>query len=130
MAAVDIEDTFAEIPNDSKGLRACLRCSLVKTFSQFLDSGCENCEFLGMAGDADRSHVCSTAFYEGTMAILAPGWVAQWQRVANFMPGMYAIAMVGLCQMMVELCNRTITRFFRQRRRFGIINREAIGQTK
>jgi transcription elongation factor SPT4 len=101
----NIEDTFAEIPNDAKGLRACLRCSLVKTFSQFLDNGCENCEFLGMVGDADRTHECTTAFYEGTMAIMAPGWVAQWQRVANFMPGMYAIAMNGtLPDDMVELC--------------------------
>ncbi len=101
----DPADDFAEIPNDTKGLRACLRCSLVKTFAQFLDNGCENCEFLGMVGDADKVHDCTTALYEGTMAIMAPGWVSQWQRVVNFMPGMYAIAMSGaLPDAMVEVC--------------------------
>ena len=101
----DPADDFAEIPNDTKGLRACLRCSLVKTFAQFLDNGCENCEFLGMVGDADKVHDCTTALYEGTMAIMAPGWVSQWQRVVNFMPGMYAIAMSGaLPDDMVEVC--------------------------
>lgn len=98
-------DDYAEIPNDTKGLRACLRCSLVKTFAQFLDGGCENCEFLGMVGDADKVHDCTTAFYDGTVAVIAPGWVSQWQRVVNFIPGMYAIAMSGaLPDDMVELC--------------------------
>jgi hypothetical protein len=64
----------AGIPDDFKGLRACLRCSLVKTFEQvslsikfvfkfdaitfcvqFLDRGCDNCEFLGMEGNTDRA---------------------------------------------------------------------------
>ncbi|TMW39902.1 hypothetical protein DOY81_015018 [Sarcophaga bullata] len=32
------------IPKDLRGLRACLVCSLVKTFDQFEYDGCDNCD--------------------------------------------------------------------------------------
>jgi len=80
---------FAEIPDSDKGLRACLRCSLVKTFTQFVDSGCENCDFLGMVGENDKVHDCTTAYFEGTVALIQPGgsWVARWQRIVTYAPG-------------------------------------------
>ena len=103
----DISASFAEIPDSDKGLRACLRCSLVKTFAQFLDSGCENCDFLGMVGEHDKVNECTTAYYEGTVAMIQPpgSWVARWQRIISFVPGLYAIAMQGrLPDDMLELC--------------------------
>jgi len=87
----DGQDTtqFAEIPDSDKGLRACLRCSLVKTFTQFVDSGCENCDFLGMVGENDKVHDCTTAYFEGTVALIQPdgSWVARWQRIVAYAPG-------------------------------------------
>lgn len=41
-------------PSASKNLRACLRCSLVKTEAQFLNTGCENCPALGLQGAKHR----------------------------------------------------------------------------
>ena len=47
----------ADIPNDLKSLRACLRCSLLKSFQQFYENGCENCDhFLYMKDSAARVH--------------------------------------------------------------------------
>jgi transcription elongation factor SPT4 len=104
----DISSQFAEIPDSDKGLRACLRCSLLKTFSQFVDSGCENCDFLGMAGENDKVHECTTAYFEGSVALIQPGgsWVARWQRIVTYVPGLYALAMQGrLPDDMLELCD-------------------------
>jgi transcription elongation factor SPT4 len=44
----------AEIPDSMQGLRACLRCALVKTYTQFYNSGCENCVFLKMQEEDRR----------------------------------------------------------------------------
>ena len=103
----DVGQEFAEIPDSEKGLRACLRCSLVKTNQQFLDSGCENCDFLGLIGENDRVLDCTTAYFEGTVAMIQPpgSWVARWQRIISFVPGLYALAMQGrLPDDMLELC--------------------------
>jgi transcription elongation factor SPT4 len=53
----------SELPTTQKGLRACLRCSLIKNFDQFYNNGCENCEPLGMEGNTTRIHevTCETA---------------------------------------------------------------------
>ena len=88
---LEMEALSTEVPNDAKGLRACLRCSLIKNYGQFLESGCENCEFLNMISDPDKVEDCTTSYFEGTMAIFGPGWVAKWQRVITFLPGMYAL---------------------------------------
>eukprot|EP01032_Pedospumella_encystans_P008294 gene8294-9866_t len=50
----DEEYITADIPDEFKGLRACLRCSLIKTFEQFNDKGCENCEFIDLEGNKGR----------------------------------------------------------------------------
>lgn len=44
----------ADVPDSMKGIRACLRCTLLKTFEQFTDAGCENCEFLQLEGNSKR----------------------------------------------------------------------------
>lgn len=51
--------THAEIPTRLTGLRACLRCALIKEFSQFYENGCENCDFLNMLGNSDRIYAVS-----------------------------------------------------------------------
>jgi hypothetical protein len=42
---------IADLPNTLTGLRACLRCSLIKEYGQFYDQGCENCEALQLGGN-------------------------------------------------------------------------------
>lgn len=85
------------VPKEFKALRACLRCSLIKEFRQFFENGCENCEFLAMQQDHKRVAECTTAYFEGTVALVEPGasWVAKWQRIGHFEPGLYAIEVLG-----------------------------------
>ena len=82
----------AEIPGELKALRACLRCSLVKTMTQFTETGCENCEFLQMEESADRVNECTTNSFVGLISLIGPNvsWVGKWQKIATCKPGMYA----------------------------------------
>ena len=41
----------ATIPDTMRGLRACLKCKLIKSIKQFQDEGCENC-----AGSFDNAN--------------------------------------------------------------------------
>ena len=43
---MDLAD--APVPTNTKGIRACKRCGLLKTLDQFINDGCENCPFLEM----------------------------------------------------------------------------------
>ena len=59
VTAEDDEDFMTtQIPTNLKALRACLRCYLIKSFDQFLDEGCENCDFLAMQDDRKRVSSC------------------------------------------------------------------------
>ena len=62
----------ATVPTNLKGIRACMRCGVLKTMDQFLDEGCENCPFLSMADDTQQANKCTTAFYEGQVAVMDP----------------------------------------------------------
>mmetsp|Transcript_24829 Transcript_24829/g.50802 ORF Transcript_24829/g.50802 Transcript_24829/m.50802 type:complete len:102 (-) Transcript_24829:519-824(-) len=70
----------ASVPTSLKGLRACMRCGIIKTLDQFLEYGCENCPFLDMAGNHERCNMCTTAFFEGQVAVMDPGesWTASF----------------------------------------------------
>jgi len=59
----DVTFLAAEIPEEMKGMRACLRCALIKTYSQFYESGCENCEFLEMQEQDRRLQDVSNIIY-------------------------------------------------------------------
>ncbi len=50
-----------------------------------------------MEGKASRVHQCTTAYFAGLIALVSPdeSWVAKWQRIDQFKPGMYAVDMVG-----------------------------------
>jgi transcription elongation factor SPT4 len=99
---------FAEVPTELKALRACLRCSLIKTFIQFHDRGCENCEFLDFKDNDRRVHDCTTSYFSGMISMIEPdgSWVAKWQRIGSFEPGMYAIEVLGtLPDYAQEICD-------------------------
>ena len=86
------------LPLEKKKLRACLLCSLIKTQRQFLREGCDNCdEILRLKGSADRVAVCTSAGFDGMIALTNPpsSWVSKWQRINKFQPGLYAIAVAG-----------------------------------
>ena len=53
---------------------------------------------------------CTTAYFEGTIALLdANGsWVAKWQRIGHFEPGLYAIEVLGeLPEDAIEYCDNS-----------------------
>ncbi|XP_055374563.1 transcription elongation factor SPT4 [Condylostylus longicornis] len=90
--------SFDTIPKDLRGLRACLVCSLVKTFDQFEYDGCENCEeFLRMKNNKDNVYDHTSNNFDGLIALMTPddSWVAKWQRITRFTRGMYAISVSG-----------------------------------
>lgn len=86
-----------DIPDSLTGLRACKRCSLVKTFeqvrrrtrlvagrpridvrgeaaavTQFYDFGCENCGFLELKENRARVAECTSPFFEGCVRHVVP----------------------------------------------------------
>ncbi|EDW47604.1 transcription elongation factor SPT4 [Drosophila sechellia] len=89
---------FDSIPKDLRGLRACLVCSLVKSFDQFETDGCENCEeFLRMKNNKDNVYDHTSNNFDGIIALTTPtdSWVAKWQRLSRFTRGIYAISVSG-----------------------------------
>jgi transcription elongation factor SPT4 len=52
------------------GLRACLRCALIKTFEQFHHDGCENCDFLSMEGNTERINQASICLFLYEVVVL------------------------------------------------------------
>ena len=87
----------ASIPHEMKRLRACKRCALIKTVDQFYEDGCENCSFLRLENNLNRVMECTSAYFEGMIALVNPqgSWVAKWQRIVTNIPGLYAIEVVG-----------------------------------
>jgi ABC-type Zn2+ transport system substrate-binding protein/surface adhesin len=60
------ESDMASLPTELKALRACMVCTLVKTYGQFIDEGCDNCEsFLKMADRQDRVAEFTSHAFEG-----------------------------------------------------------------
>lgn len=87
----------AAVPSNLKGIRACKRCGILKTLEQFINKGCENCPFLEMEDDPEKCNLCTTAFFEGQVAVMDPreSWSAKWLRVDAYLPGVYAISVTG-----------------------------------
>ncbi|CAJ1942618.1 unnamed protein product [Cylindrotheca closterium] len=87
----------ASVPTQLKGIRSCKRCGILKTLDQFMNEGCENCPFLDMIDNQDQCNSCTTAFFEGQVAIMDPreSWAAKWIRADNYLPGVYAISVIG-----------------------------------
>ncbi|KAL3156167.1 hypothetical protein ABBQ32_012455 [Trebouxia sp. C0010 RCD-2024] len=88
----------ADVPKESgKSMCACMSCKLVKTYAQFVDRGCENCEWLHMEGDGTRVTDCTTVNFTGLIAIVDPAasWSAKWQHASKLKPGCYALDVQG-----------------------------------
>lgn len=65
---------------------------------RFRDDGCPNCEeFLHLAGSQDQIESCTSQVFEGVITLADPSrsWIAKWQRLDNYLPGMYAIKVSG-----------------------------------
>ncbi|XP_065202250.1 transcription elongation factor SPT4 [Planococcus citri] len=86
------------IPKELRTARACLVCSLIKSFEQFEFDGCDNCdEFLRMKNNRENIYDCTSSKFEGMIALMSPkdSWVAKWQRTDRFTKGIYAISVAG-----------------------------------
>ncbi|PAV87534.1 hypothetical protein WR25_11867 [Diploscapter pachys] len=86
------------IPSDLRGLRACLLCSLVKSFDQFESDGCDNCErVLHLKNDPDKVHECTSANFDGIICGMKPedSWVCKWQKINKKCKGVYAVSVSG-----------------------------------
>lgn len=82
-----------------RALRACLVCSFVQPQSQFVKLGCPNCDgFLEMRGSTDTVADCTSEVFEGLVTVndTTNSWVARWQRLTGYVPGMYAIKVNGI----------------------------------
>jgi len=101
MGSVSDEVLQSIVPADLRQLRACLFCSLVKTWMQFEARGCENCEFLDLEENKENIGECTSSTFEGMVAMLKPteSWVARWQRLntasKTLAPGVYAVSVSG-----------------------------------
>merc|ERR1711983_96243 len=86
------------IPKDLRQLRACLSCSLIKTFDQWETDGCENCDvFLKLKNNRENVYDCTSSNFDGMIASCKPedSWVCKWQRISKFKQGVYAVSVSG-----------------------------------
>lgn len=73
--------------------------SLITDHSQkFYKDGCPNCEdLLHMKGSSDNINEFTSQIFEGLITLADPStsWVAKWQRLSSYEPGVYAVKVVG-----------------------------------
>lgn len=84
----------SRIPERTRGLRACLRCKLLKT-AELWESGCENC------GESGDYHSYTTPTFKGMIAMMQPqlSWVFRYQNSQiggrAQVQGLYAVTVTG-----------------------------------
>lgn len=86
-------------PSQQRNMRACMVCSIVRTSQQFLNSGCPNCEsFLELTGNGDAIQDCTSQVFDGLLTVsnTSKSWVARYQRLEGYVPGVYAIQVEGI----------------------------------
>jgi transcription elongation factor SPT4 len=86
-------------PSQHRHMRACMVCSIVRTEQQFKQHGCPNCEaFLELANNTEAIQECTSQVFEGTITVsdTTRSWVARWQRLEGYVPGVYAVQVEGV----------------------------------
>jgi transcription elongation factor SPT4 len=86
-------------PNQQRNMRACMVCSIVRTQQQFMTQGCPNCEdVLELVGNADQINDCTSQVFEGLISVAdtSRSWVARYQRLEGYVPGVYATQVEGI----------------------------------
>ncbi|KAG9688440.1 putative transcriptional elongation protein Spt4, partial [Aureobasidium melanogenum] len=86
-------------PSQHRSLRACMVCSIVLPGSRFRREGCPNREeFLELSGHDDAIQECTSQVFEGLITLADPtsSWVARWQRLDSYVPGVYAVKVTGI----------------------------------
>ncbi|GAB7352893.1 hypothetical protein MBLNU459_g3487t1 [Dothideomycetes sp. NU459] len=86
-------------PSQHRSLRACMVCSIVMPATKFRREGCPNCEeFLELANHEDAIAECTSQVFEGLITLSDPAssWVARWQRLDTYSPGVYAVKVTGI----------------------------------
>lgn len=86
------------LPHQTRSLRACMVCTIVLPQSTFVQSGCPNCESaLELTGSPDAVNECTSSNFNGTLALMNPerSWVGKWQRLEGYVPGIYAVQVIG-----------------------------------
>jgi transcription elongation factor SPT4 len=86
-------------PNQQRNMRACMVCSIVRTQQQFLASGCPNCEyFLELSRNLEQINDCTSQVFDGLITLVDPkrSWVARYQRIDDYVPGVYATQVEGI----------------------------------
>ncbi|RVX68340.1 Transcription elongation factor spt4 [Exophiala mesophila] len=81
-----------------RNARACMVCSLVQPYNDFFKQGCPNCEsILTLKNSQDAISECTSQVFEGLISLGEPkqSWVAKWQRLTEYVPGIYATKVVG-----------------------------------
>jgi transcription elongation factor SPT4 len=90
----------ASIPaNQQRNMRACMVCSIVRTQQQFTTQGCPNCEdILELAGNPEQVNDCTSQVFEGLISVADTNrsWVARYQRLEGYVPGVYATQVEGI----------------------------------
>lgn len=86
-------------PNQQRNMRACMVCAIVRTQQQFMSQGCPNCEdFLELAGNSEMVSDCTSQVFDGLITVADPknSWVARFNHIDNYVPGVYAVQVEGL----------------------------------
>lgn len=104
------------IPSETRRLRACLLCNLIKvrtlcrrnavsnaflpqSLGQFKNQGCDNCDaYLRMKGSVDRVYECTTTAFSGMVGSIRPqdaSWACKWLRIDQLTQGVYAVSVQG-----------------------------------
>ncbi|KAF2688609.1 transcription initiation Spt4 [Lentithecium fluviatile CBS 122367] len=86
-------------PNQHRHMRACMVCSIVRTEQQFKQHGCPNCDaFLELANNSEAIQECTSQVFDGliTVSDTSRSWVARWQRLEGYVPGVYAVQVEGV----------------------------------
>ena len=93
----EFDEKLPVVPLGDKKLRACMVTGLVKTEDQFYREGNDNVPCFSMGGDRDMVMQCTSANFDGLIAIMKPSesWAARWQGISNFVPGCYALRVKG-----------------------------------